>query len=239
MATKAPAKSITGNAKNLSTIVELYTEVNELSTELNFKKNMLKEETEILSAESRSIFNIDLGAVGTEEAPEVFGNHEYPVDGRLITVNYKMKAGGLTFTQVGGRSAHEVLPELIGEKEYKKLFVTQTTVKETDEKLEEVHSYRPDLVSHRFDYSKLPDEAKVKLGKEYPEAHTPYVVNEEAYVEAIKDAVTETTVTTGASFIEKVSKLSDESKFKLRDFIRKVLGAKATSAVKVGNIASA
>jgi hypothetical protein len=230
---KAPAKSINGNASNLNTIIALHTEINELNTHLKGKKVELKEASDTLSAESRSVFNIDLGAVGSGAAPEVFGNHEYTVDGRVITVNYKMAAGGLSFSQIGGRSAREVLTELIDEKEYKKCFTEEHSINDDDEKLSEVHSYRPDLVGLRM--GKLPDEAIKELQEKYPDSFSPYIIDEDAYVKEIDSAEVSTEVFTGAGFIEKVSKLSDDSKSKLGDFIRAVLGKKAVSAVKVGN----
>jgi len=234
---KAPAKSIDGNVHNLSTIVSLYSEINGLKTELNIKKTQLKEETDILSHDSRDLFDSDLGVLGSEEVPKIYGNHEYPFEDKLITVNYKMKAGGLSFTQVGGRPANEVLPELIDAKEYKKLFKETETIKESSDKLKEVQGYRPDLVGYRLT-RELPDKVLEELRAKHPECFTVFIKDEEAYKREITDAVIETEVQTGPSFIEKVSNLSDDSKFKLKDFIRKVLGSKAVSAVKVGNVAS-
>jgi hypothetical protein len=236
MAKKAPAKSVTGDDNNLNTIIELHTEINEMTTQLKDKKAEFLGATDKLRAESRTDFDADLGDIRAETPPEVFGNHEYTTtEGRVVTVNYRMQKGGLSFSQIGKRPAHEVLPELIDEKEYKKLFVESKVLKESDAKLDEVHDYRPDLVNYSLDVSKLSDKALETLRDAHPDAFIPYVVDVDTYIKEIESATVETEVHTATGFISKVSQLSEDSRLKLKDFLRKVLGAKATSAVKVGN----
>jgi hypothetical protein len=237
---KAPSKAVTAQSNsNLETIINLHTEINQLNTELKGKKAEFTEATDQLKEESKSVFDKDLGHLEDESIPEVFGNHEYHTDDHLITVNYKMKTGGLTFTQIGGRPACEYLPEMMGDAAYKKLFKETPKVVNTPEELIEAHSFRPDLVGFRMNSSALPEEVMDELREKYPDAFTPYVKDEAAYISEIPAAVVETEVSTATGFLEKVASLPEDTKYDLRDFLRKVLASCVTSAVKCGNKADA
>lgn len=231
---KAPYKSLTSTGNNLETIISLHSEINDLSTQLKTKKTEFSEKTDELKNDSKDIFDADLGAIGEDSVPEIYGNHGYPHGDHLITVNYKMSKGGLSFSNIAGRPACKVLPKLMGEKEYEKLFDEAKVLKETPEKLSVVHSFRPDLVGFQLT-GELPEEALDDLRKKYPDAFTPYAKDEEKYITEIEGAEVETHVSTKTGFLEKAANLSDDTKYNLRDFIRKVLASRVTSAVKCGN----
>ena len=241
MATKAPAKAIRTVSDNVSleSIVRLHSEINQLNVELKAKKAEFADETEALKASSFEDFRDDLGIKGDDDLPEIYGNHEFLTEDHLITVNYKMKTGGVTLKNIAGRPADEVLKSLVDPKDYKKHFKEQHSLMEDDAKLEEVADYRPDLVKRRLNVRALPDEAMDELYEKYPDAFTPYVPDEDAYIAEIEDANVETSVVTATGFISKIAALGDDTKYKLRNFIRKVLLENTTAAVKCGNRADA
>lgn len=240
MATKAPSKTVEAESNtNLEDVVRLNTEINQLNVELKGKKVEFEASKTTLKEESKLQFDTDLGYLGSDEDPHVFGNHEYVSGDHLITVNYKMDKGGMSFTKIGGRDAVEVLTTLTEPAEYKKLFKEVPKLNESAEKLIEVHSYRPDLVGFNLNARELPEAALVLIREKWPEAFTPVVKNEEEYIQEIDSANVETEVHTSTGFISKVAALSEESRFKLRDFLRKVLGSCVTSSVKCGNRADA
>jgi hypothetical protein len=236
---KAPSKSVEAAGNGLENVVRLHTEINELNTVLKTKKAEFATETTQLKEDSKTIFDEDLGVLGSDDIPSVFGNHEYITGDHLVTVNYKMKSGGLSFTEIGGRAATEVLGDMMDPKEYKKLFKEETKVTDDAERLIEVHSYRPDLVAFNLQPSKLPDAALTLIREKWPEAFAPVIVDVDTYIKEIPEAEVTTEVSTATGFLEKVSSLSDDTKFGLRDFIRKVLASCITSAVKCGNRADA
>jgi len=233
---KAPSKSVVAeNNTNLETIVTLNTEINTLSIDLKDKKAQFVEATTLLKEESKLVFDEDLGCLGDESEPEVYGNHEYPSGDALITVNYKMKSGGLSFTKIGGRDATVVLGELTTPAEYKKLFKNVPVLKETEEKLIEVSTYRPDLIAFKLNPNDLPDAALVLIREKWPAAFKAVVKDEAEYIKEIDTANVETKVETATGFLSKVAALSEDTRFSLRDFLRKVLASCVTSAVKCGN----
>jgi len=236
---KAPSKSITANNADIEKIVILHTRINNLATEQKKLKEEFTSETSKLKEDSKAIFDLDLGHIGDDGAPEIYGNHEYPVEDHLVTVNMKMQQGGLTFTQIGGKPAKDVLTGMMGEKDFKKLFKETPILKESPEKLREVHKSHPDLISRRLNISAI-DPAILegmldKLEAAVPEAVIHTVKDEAAYIETIEDAEFETEVSTATGFIDKCASLPDDTKTELRDFIRKVLGSCVTMAVKCGN----
>ena len=238
MAKKAPAKAIEASALDLEKLVVLNGEVNTLSIELKDKKAELKEATEALKEESRAHFDSDLGALGDTKTPAIFGNHEYAVGNSLITVNYKMDAGGLSLTKFGNEPACELLPKIVGQGDYEKLFTERKILTTTPEELEDVAKTRPDLVEYSLNARALPDEALVLIRQKWPDAFTPRVVDEETYIAEIPTAHVETEVSTATGFISKVANLPEEIQNKLRDFTRKVFETKVSAAVKYGNRAS-
>jgi len=231
---KAPAKQCTASPGILPQIVLKNGEVNRLSIELSSAKEDLSALTKDLSEESRKIFIGDLGEIGAESAPLVYGNHEYPYDDHLITVNYRMDKGGLTFKLVGGKPASEVLTKIVGAKDYKKLFEENKTIKDDQATLEQVYVHHPELFDIRLrDDIDLP--VLQSLREAHPECFTLQVKDEEGYLNENKSAVVETEVSTTTGFIEKVSSLPDDVQLKLKDFTRKVLINSTSGAVKIGN----
>jgi hypothetical protein len=234
---KSPSKVVAAKDNNVvERVSTLHTEINTLSAELKEKKAEFVEVTDKLKEDSLEVFNRDLGAIKDATTPSIYGNHEYTVDKEnFITVNYKTKPGGLTFTQISGRPARDVLTKLMDEKEYKKLFKEKTKLNESDEKLEEVNTYSPSLVGHKLNVNSLPEEALEELRDKYPESFTPYIKDEAEYIKEVEDANIETEVITNTGFLEKVSSLDEDTQYRIRDLTRKVLSTVTTSAVKCGN----
>lgn len=238
---KAPSRNVEAVTSNLQGLVELYGEVNDLSVRLKEKKAELEAKTGELRTESKSVFDEDLGYIGDESAPKIYGNHEFLVGDHLITVNYKLKAGGLSFSKVGGEDAKPVLLGLMSEKEYESLF-TETEVLEDEldqEKLREAFGHRPSLVGARLDLNMIPEDEVRNLALKYPEASTFYVKDRKGYIETVPIATVSLKLSTVNGFLEKAAKLSDVTKVRLADFLRKVLASTVESAVKIGNRADA
>lgn len=239
MATKAAAKTIEGNTQLVTEILELTDRENDLAVELKKVKAEREGKTKDLSDISMDIFKEDIGDTTDDRAPEVFGNHEYQSGSRIITVNFKMKPGGFSLTEISGHKACDALPKMLGDKDYKKLFTETQVLDMTADDLEVVHTTRPDLVGHRLDASMLPEKELEALRDKYPQAFTPYVKDEAKFIEEIPGANVETKVTTATGFIGKVEKLDEEPRQKLRNLFRKIFDTAVTTAVKCGNKASA
>ena len=232
---KAPSKSVEASGNTLETVVSLHTEINELNTTLKVKKAEFATVTTALKDESKDIFDRDLGELGSEEAPEIFGNHEYTHEDHLVTVNYKMKAGGLSFTKIAGQDAAEVLPKLISAADYKKLFTEKEKLTVTEEELIETAKTRPDLVAYNLNAQALPEAALTLIRSKWPDAFTIVAKDEAEYIKEVEDADVSIELTTNTGFLEKAASISEEAKVKLRDLLRRVLASTVTSAVKCGN----
>lgn len=238
---KAPSKSVPceGNT-TLTTLVELYDEINTTSAHLKVLKEDYKINSDAIKEESKKVFDADLGYIEDDAAPAIYGNHEYLVDGRLVTVNYKMEAGGLSFTKIGGYPAKDVLTKLVpNEKDYNKLFTERVKLLDGPEDFEVVAKTRPDLVQYRLNASKLPEDALTLIRSKWPEAFSISLVDEEKYIAEVESAKTVVEVQTKTGLLSALAGLGEDVKYNLRDFIRKVLASSVTSAVKCGNKAEA
>ena len=238
---KATAKKIENNLELATEVLDLNDRVNGLSVDLKEAKSSLKEKTEELSGESRKIFLNDLGELQEDKTPEIYGNHEYVVGQRLINVNYKMSKGGFSMREIAGQPAYEVLPKVLGDENYKKLFTEITVLEDAldQSKLKQAANYRPDLVDSSLNPSALPDTVIEDLRDKYPDAFSYYVTDEEKYIKEVTTAETHTEVVTGTGFIGKVAKLPDDMRYKARKLFRKIFSDALDSAVKLGNKAQA
>jgi hypothetical protein len=232
-AKKAPTKLISTNNSEATLAVKLHKEINELKTQVKLKEGEFAEVSTQIKELSTDIFNRDIGEIGGDFAPEVYGNHEY--NNGEVVVNFKTNAGGMTFRQVGKLPACEVLPKIMGEDNYKKLFTETIVVEDDMDNIRKVGMYRPEVVGFRLDASKLPEEAYKELLGSYPDAFTPYIKDTAAYAKDIPTAVVATDVTTVTGFIEKVSSLPDSVRYSIKDLIRKVMSTVVTTAIKCGN----
>ena len=234
---KAPSKSIEATAIDIDKAVTLNGEVNSLSVELKTKKDELKEITDAIKKESLGHFQADMGPIGEETQPQLYGNHEYISGNSLVTVNYKMKAGGMTISKFGPMDACDVLPKVVGA-DYPKLFTERKVLTTTVKELEDLAKTRPDLVAYSLDPSALPEAALTLIKNQWPDAFSIHVADEATYIDEVPTALVHTEVTTSTGFLAKVAKLPDDVQLKLRDFTRKVVETVTTSAVKYGNRAS-
>jgi hypothetical protein len=236
---KAASKSINEGDKILiaTEILELTDKVNTLSSELKGVKGDLEVKVEALTEESLKIFYRDLGDLKSPATPEIYGNHEYLSGARVVNVNFKMKPGGFTVREISGHKAYELLPKVLGDEEYKKLF-TETKVLEDDRgDLLIASTYRPDLVGLRLK-GELPESEITALFSKYPDLFEPYVKDKDRYIAEVQKAKVAIEVTTSNGFIGNVAKLSDAIKFKVRDLLRKIFSEAVTTAVQTGNKAS-
>jgi len=236
---KAASKSINDEVKILiaTEILELTDKVNSLSSELKTVKGDLEIKVEALTDVSLKTFYQDLGDLKSPVTPEVYGNHEYLSGARVVNVNFKMRAGGFTVREISGHKAYELLPKVLGDDEYKKLFKEMKVLEETRNMLIGVSTLRPDLVGLRLK-GDLPQKEIATLFQKYPDLFEPYVKDEDKYIEEVTEAKVAIEVTTSNGFIGSAAKLSDDIKFKVRDLLRKIFAEAVTTAVQTGNKAS-
>ena len=237
--TKAAAKKIENNTELVSEIINLTDTVNDLSIKLKSSKATLTTKTKELSEASLKIFNTDIGDFTDDRAPDIYGNHEYQCGSRLINVNFKTKSGGFTLHEISGHKACDLLPKMLGDKDYKKLFKETPNIKDDESKLNKVFLSRPDLIGQRLNSSALPPDAMKDLIRKYPNAFTPYIIDSAAYIAEVDGVEVTTEVTTASGFIGKVEKLPEEPRQKMRNLFRKIFNEVVTVAVKCGNKASA
>jgi len=179
-----------------------------------------------------------MGEMDSDATPEIFGNHEVTVGNDLVSINYKMSSGGFSLREIAGQPAYKVLPKVLGDKEYKKMFKEQQVLEESDGKLRDVYDLRPDLFEVSLKGG-LEQDVLQKMKKEFPDCFDIDVLDDDKYISEVSTAKYTTELTTGPSFIEKAGKLDDDVKHTLRKLFRKVFTAVAVSAVKCGNKASA
>ena len=236
---KAPSTTVESmNGKIADTVWDLHKEINEVSLKLRGLKKEYEDASKSLKEDSLEVFSINLGEIGSGKVPEIHGNHEYRVKEGVVTVNYRMKPGGLEFSQIGGVPAKVALGGILNEKEYKRLFKERVKVVDSEGVLERVREGKPELVGLNFNPSVLSEEELEHIRSEYPHAFSLYVKDHEKYVEEYPDADVEVTLSTSTGFIDKVANLPYETKRKLGDLIRKILLTTTTSAVKCGNKSS-
>ncbi len=173
-----------------------------------------------------------------EGTPEVYGNHEIPVDNNdKVTVNFKL--GTKRFGQVDDKPASSQLKGIFGEGAYKKLFKEQIslTVTATQAEIDEQADKNPEF----FGVSIKPDAPKeelMRLADRYPDLFNRSVVDVEGYAKAYPDTVEEKTeVITGSSFIEKVGKLDGHILKNASSFLAGLLGAGLSVSIRCGNAA--
>lgn len=234
---KQLAKKIERDATLINEILDLTDKTNILADQLKESKNLLQEKTQALATESREIFDKDMGEVGDDKTPQVFGNHEYISGNRMIDVNFKMKSGGFSVQQIGQQRACEVLSKVLGDKEYKKLFKETRVLEDAydQDKLKEAREYRPDLVGIRL-VGNLPEAEIEALSKKYPQEFAYYIKDESVYASQVKTARFRVDISPAASFIGKVAKLpEDVLKGPVKNFFRKIFKDNVTTAVKCGN----
>jgi len=235
---KAATKRIPSNSEFIDELIDLEDKITELSIELKETKTLLGARTLLLSAESRAVFDSNIGEVFENRVPEIFGNHEYVGSkSRVINVNYKMKAGGFSMVEISGHPAHEVLPKVLGE-DYKKLFNEEQTLELSEDDKEKAYGYHPELFGVRIK-TDVPGSVLKDLKEKYPDHFEVYIKDTEQYIKEVPNAPVRTSVVTGSNFIGKAAKLPEDTLFKLKDLFRKILREAATSAVKIGNKAQA
>ena len=208
--------------------------VSEISAQLKEAKAKLDKATKDLTAESVKIFETDMGQVAEDKTPDVFGNHEYIVGQRVVNVNFKMKSGGFSMREISGHKACDILPKVLGDEEYKKLFIETEIIEEDDAKLIDVQGHRPDLVGYRL-IGELPEDEIAVLAGKYPVLFKPYIKDKKKYIEEIQGAKVAIEVSTSTGFIGAVAKLPGTVLYKVRDLFRKIFKEAVTTAVLTGN----
>lgn len=170
-----------------------------------------------------------------EGTPEVYGNFELPVDNNdKVTINFQ--TGSKSFKKIDGKPAPSILKGIFGD-DYEKIFeeLVQYEVIATEPELDKQSEERPGL----FGYSIKPDADSEELRKIYsnrPDLFQRQVIDLEKYALAYPDKVkSETKVTLGKGFLEKVGKLDGHVLQSGKSFLAGLFSAVLKVVIKCGN----
>lgn len=223
------AKSKVISTEELITLAALikqqHTQVAQLEDGL--KANKLR-----LAQASMATFRTDL----SQDAPDVFGNHEYPTDSGNVTVNIKVGSKAPMPVEINGRPAIETLRQFFGS-ETDSLFETEDKIEVTaDEIIKRTQACNhPELFTLGLK-PQLTTQEMMQLISALPNLVTVNVNNLSAYATAYPQSVQKTQMVVAKNgFVEALGKLSETTRKTAKALINALVPSMVTAVVNCGN----